>query len=297
VDSSELISIAALSGAAVTLCYASVLDVRTRRVPNQFWIMLSLLGAALIPLRILTDEESIEFLLVLVPIGAILSDVYHDVEGDSAFARSLPALKYGVALASTVSLGILWIDDAYFQPLLAVPILMMVFVVMYILDIIKGGADAKALMALAILFPTAPVLWGFPLISPEYETMEVLFPFALGVLVDAAFAVVFLPALFLVRNLASRDIKFPQMLLGYRIDTNAEKPGFVWLMERMEEGKHRYSTRPKGDEDICDELSRLRENGVSRAWVTPKIPFILPIFAGLILATGVGNVLFLLFGL
>jgi preflagellin peptidase FlaK len=297
VDSPELISVVSLAGALTALCYASILDVRTRKVPNMFWISLSLLGSVLIPIRILVDGESLKYAFILVPIGAILLDVYHEAEGGSLFARILPALKYGIALASTVVLGALWIDDGYFQPLLAVPILMMIFVLMYIFDIVKGGADAKALMALAVLFPTVPAIGELPLVSPQDPIANTLFPFALAVLTDAAFLVVFLPVLFLLRNLAARDVKFPHMLLGYRIDTRLERPGFVWLMERMEDGKHRFSTRPKGDEDIVQELRKLREHGVPRAWVTPKIPFILPILAGLVLAAVGGNILFLLFGL
>ena len=174
--------------------------------------------------------------------------------------------------------------------------MMMVFVAMYALDIIKGGADAKALIALSIVFPFVPAVGDLPLIIPPDPTASVLFPFAFAVLIDAAILVLFLPLGFLARNLSSRDIKFPQMLLGYTIDSGTEAPGFIWLMERVEDGKHRIYTRPRADEDTSEELLKLREYGRSRVWVTPKIPFIVPIFAGLVLATVAGNLLFLLFG-
>ena len=296
-DPSELISIVALAAATVTLCYASVLDVRTRRVPNKFWIFLSLLGVVLIPLRIAADEENLEYALILVPIGAVLLDIYHEAEGDSILVKSLPAMKYGVAVIATIALGALWIDDGYFRPFLAVPILMLVFVLMYMVDLIKGGADAKALVALAVLFPVVPSIGGLPLITPNDPIANVLFPFALGVLTDAAFLVIFLPILFLLRNLVARDVKFPQMFLGYRIDSSVEDPGFVWLMETVEDGRHRTYTRPKGGEDISSELRKLREHGVTRVWVTPKIPFIVPILGGLLFAASIGNIIFLLIGL
>ncbi|MCJ7490204.1 MAG: hypothetical protein MUO87_08730 [Thermoplasmata archaeon] len=295
-DSSEVISIIALLGAATTLGCASFLDIRTRQVPNRFWIFLSLLGIALILLRMKMDEERAEFALILVPIIAILSDVYLDTEGESALARIAPVVKYAIALISVVALGVLWADDSYFQPLLAVPIMMMVFVVLYVLDIIKGGADAKALIALSIVFPFVPAIGGLPLIVPLDPIASVLFPFAFSVLIDAAILVMFLPLGFLARNLASRDIKFPQMLLGYMVDSGTDAPGFIWLMERVEAGKHRIYTRPRADEDTSKELLKLREHGRSKVWVTPKIPFIVPIFAGLVLATVAGNLLFLLFG-
>jgi preflagellin peptidase FlaK len=296
VDPSEVVSVVALLGAAVTLGCASYLDIRTRRVPNRFWILLSLLGIVLILLRIVIDGERPEFALILVPIAAILSDVYLDSEGNSILARSAPVIKYALALITVLALGILWGEDSYFQYLLAVPVMMMVFVLMYVLDVIKGGADAKALIALAILFPVAPAFGGLPMAAPADPVANVVFPFAFAVLIDAAILVVFLPLGFLVRNVAARDIKFPQMFLGYRIDSDTDAPGFVWLMERIENGRHVTHSRPRGEEDFAEELRRLRERGISRVWVTPKIPFIAPIFAGLLLATVVGNIMFLLFG-
>ncbi len=295
-DSSEAISIIALLGAATILGYASILDIRTRQVPNRFWIFLSLLGITLILLRIKVDDERAEFTLILVPIVAILSDVYLDSESSSALAGIAPVVKYAIALISVVALGALWADDSYFQPLLAVPAMMMVFVALYVLDIIKGGADAKALIALSIVFPFVPAVGGLPLIIPLNPAASVLFPFAFSVLIDAAILVMFLPLGFLARNLASRDIKFPQMVLGYMIDSDTDAPGFIWLMEHVEDGKHRTYTRPRADEDTSKELLKLREHGRLKVWVTPKIPFIVPIFAGLVLATVAGNLLFLLFG-
>jgi preflagellin peptidase FlaK len=292
-----MVSVAALLGATATLICASYLDIRTRRVPDRFWILLSMLGVVLILLRIVIDEERREYALILLPIAAILSDVYFDSEGGSILARGAPVLKYALALSSVVALGVLWGEELYFQHLLAVPIMMMVFILMYILDIIKGGADAKALIALAILFPVVPAFGGFPMVAPGDATASVVFPFSFAVLIDAAILVVFLPLGFLVRNIAAREIRFPQMFLGYKIDSNADAPGFVWLMERIEDGRHVTHSRPKGDENLEEELRKLRERGVSRVWVTPKIPFIVPIMAGLILATIAGNLMFLLFGL
>ena len=206
-----------------------------------------------------------------------------------------PFAKYGIAIIMTILLWFLWGDDRYFQHLLAVPLMMMIFVGMYILDILKGGADAKALIALSILFPFHPVIGDLPLITPVGEYADILFPFALAVLIDAAIIVVFLPLVFLVRNLTSRDFRFPQMLLGYTVDLSQSRPGFVWLMERIEDGRHIFYTRPRSDEDLEAELLKLRDHGRSRVWVTPKIPFIVPILAGLVLATVVGNILFAMF--
>jgi len=253
-----------------------------------------MLGVVLLPMRIVVDDAPAEYLLILIPILAILSDVFWDANDDSSLSRYTPLLKYGVALIATVALAMAWADNEYFRHLLAIPIVMIVIVVLYMLDLIRGGADAKALIALAVLFPFYPVIAEIPLILGN-ETLQTLFPFSLSVLVNAAILVVFLPLAFLVTNLVRGDTKFPQVFVGYRMSIESIANQHVWLMERAVDGSHVFYTRPKMEEDLRVELDRLREIGVSRAWVTPKIPFIVPMLAGLFLATIVGNLLFLFF--
>ncbi len=290
----EGLAVLQLAVAISILGYASVLDLRTRRVSNASWIILSIVGVALLPIRIIFDEEPVEFLLVAIPILAILSDVFWDSDNDSALSRYSPLLKYGVAVATTVVLGMMWADDEYFRHLLAIPIVMIVVVILYMLDMIRGGADAKALIALAVLFPVYPMIAGLPLISGS-EALQTLFPFALTVLVNAAILVVFLPVVFLVMNLTRGDLKFPQIFVGYRMPIDGIEGEHVWLMERIVNGDHVFYTRPKAEEDLKVELARLREKGVAKAWVTPKIPFIVPMLASVILTAVVGNFLFLFF--
>ena len=281
--------------AIAVLAYASILDLRTRRVSNISWLVLSGLGVIRLPLRIVIDDAPIEYGLVLIPVLAILSDVFWDANEDSTFSRYLPALKYGIALVSTSILGVLWMADEYFQPLLAVPVAMMVIVLMYMLDLIRGGADAKALISLAVLFPVYPAVAGLPMISAD-ETLQIVFPFAISVLTNAAILTVFLPLAFLITNVIRRDIRSPQMFVGYRSDMDKAMGKHVWLMERIEGGKHVFYSRPRSEEDLRKELGSLREHGITRVWITPKIPFIVPMLAGLIVTVLTGNILFLLFG-
>ena len=294
-DSQEAIAAIQLTAAVAVLGYASVLDLRTRRAPNALWIALSTLGVVLLPIRIVVDDEPIEYAIILIPVLAILADVFWDESGNSALSRFVPAAKYGVAIIATFLLAAAWINEAYFQPLLAVPIVMMVIVLMYMLDLIRGGADAKALISLAVLFPVYPLIASFPLVSAD-EAMQTVFPFAISVLTNAAILVAFLPLAFLVVNLLRRDLKSPQIFLGYRMGIDKVTGKHVWLMERIIEGKHVFYTRPKIEENLTEELTKLREQGVARVWITPKIPFIIPMLAGLLLTAIVGNLLFLLFG-
>ena len=294
--SSDIITILQLAVSAAILVRASHLDLRTRRVPNAYWIVLSLTGIGMMVARLVVDEAPLEYLLVMVPIFAVLSDVFWDHEGGSVLSRAAPVIKYSAAVASLVILLLLWYDDAYFQHLIAVPILMLAIIVMYMFDVIRGGADAKALIALSIMFPFYPDIWNLPVLSIGTDEVQVLFPFAFSVLINAAILVVFLPVLFLLRNMVSRDIRFPQMVLGYRASIDEAGKSFVWLMETIDNGSLVYRSRPKKHDDMEGELDKLRAHGLTRVWVTPKIPFIIPISASFVFTVIVGNLLFPLFG-
>jgi preflagellin peptidase FlaK len=175
--------------------------------------------------------------------------------------------------------------------------MMLVVVVLYILDVIRGGADAKALIALSIMFPFYPNLGPFPLIGADNWQVEVFFPFSFVILVNAAIVVAFMPLVFLARNLVAREFKSPQGFLGYKLDVATARSRHVWLMERIEDGKHRTYTRPMRDEDLSKEINLLAEAGHERVWVTPKVPFIIPMFISLIFTSLVGNLLTVLMGL
>ena len=294
-ESGDAITAAKIAIAAAFLCYASVLDWKTRKVPNAIWIVLTAVALILLPVQILADEQDLEFLLVIIPIIAILSDVYWDAPGDGTAARMVPYIKYAIALLSLVALGLILPWDTYGQHLLGVPVMMLAIVVMYMLDIIRGGADAKALLALSALFPFHPSLGDFPLIRGDTDAAEILLPFAFVILVNAAIIVALTPLGFLTRNLRAGDSRFPQMFLGYRMDINDVEHKHVWLMEKMQEGRHVLSARPQRDEDLKQNIEELVKAGHARVWVTPKIPFIIPITMSLVLSVLLGNILLLFF--
>lgn len=286
-----------LASAFVVLGFASMLDWRTRRVGNQFWIILSVIGLALLVAQVLVDREDVMYLAVLVPILAILSDVYLDDVGEERLGVLAPVVKYSIAVVAIVAVIYLWADDEYFLALAMVPIMMLAFVVMYMLDIVRGGADAKALIALAVLFPFHPEIGDFPLLQPESTLGEIMFPFAFIILVNAAIIVAFSPLAFLAKNIASGDFRFPQAFLGYRMSLEDIEGRFVWLMERVGNGKRVVYTRPRRDEELKKELALLRSAGASKVWVTPKIPFLIPMTLSLALSAVVGSLLLLAFPL
>jgi len=83
------------------------------------------------------------------------------------------------------------------------------------------------------------------------------------------------------------------MLLGYRMEVREARGKFVWPMEYLDGGERKIGLFPKGDERENDLLEELEKAGAERIWVTPKVPFLIPLTLSLLLSTLLGNVIFL----
>ncbi len=176
---------------------------------------------------------------------------------------------------------------------LVVPFVVMFLMILFIRGmhagkIIRGRADARALMTIAILQPLYPHFLGFPIFIPQYvEIMQITFPFVFLVLLYSAIAALFYLLFVFFRNLARKDTGFPEMFIGYRIPIDEVDKQHVWLMERVVNGEHVLYVHPH--EHKKEDLEALKKIGRDRVWVQPKIPFIIYITAGLILAYLIGN--------
>jgi preflagellin peptidase FlaK len=150
---------------------------------------------------------------------------------------------------------------------------------------LKGKADVKALMSIAILVPFYPALFTAYSLPAIYRNVaQVTFPFALEVLMNAAVtAAIYVIYLFFF-NLSRRDTGFPEMFLGYKLKIDDFKKKHVWLLERINEsGTHYLSLTP--DESVEDlELEKFKKRKIEKVWVQPKIPFIVYMLIGFILA-------------
>ncbi|MFB6070327.1 MAG: prepilin peptidase [Halanaeroarchaeum sp.] len=292
--------------AVPVLGWAAYRDVRTRRVPNDVWPPLALLGIGLLVWdgwRIWgTPFDALWLLRVVLSVGIVVP------------------LAYGF-----------WQVGGF------------------------GGADAKAFMVLAVLFPTYPALGLGGILLPLHPTDVGVF--SLTILTNAVVVGLAYPLALGVRNLAAGEPS-ALMFLGHSVpvETIPERHGSLletpdgytrdgldldalrmylrWrgtslatLRDHPElrdpatlpsdpndptDGAVRadgsgdpwgaaafladidsdaYGTTPGQLRDGLDVL--VREDEV---WITPGVPFIVPTFVGLLLALTVGDVLFLALG-
>lgn len=165
--------------------------------------------------------------------------------------------------------------------LAAIPIVIGLVYILYALRLIFGGADAKALMAIAVLAP----LW------PSFTPFTSIMPFSISVLTNSLLVFLGMPIGLLIYNAVNGDFKFPHMLLGIRMPLGEAQRRFVWPMQYVENGKIRTRYFP-AESDPSADLRMLRAYGLRKAWVTPKLPFMIPLCAGFVLSFVVGDVLF-----
>jgi preflagellin peptidase FlaK len=153
--------------AVPVLGWAAYRDVRTRRVPNRTWLPLGLLGVLLLAWELLAH---------LPP---------------AALADRLFLFRVAVSLGFVAPLGyVFWRIGGF------------------------GGADAKALIVLAVLFPTAPLYALDSLRLPLVDTT--LGVFSLTVLTNTVLLALAYPLALAARNLASGEVA-PAMVVGRRV--------------------------------------------------------------------------------
>ncbi len=291
------------------LAAAATADVRTRRVRDPLWVALGTTGLVLLAVDIATSTWNYWNDWLFLGSAAILFfAVFYGrplLEEDGIYLRPLRLLVLAAAAAAWFA-GLLLPTPVYLTQLgmvyryvdniqlAAVPVLILVYQGFYQLGFLRGGADAKAMMALTLLVPYYPDAAPFPILTlpaAVATTMKDLFPFSLTVLVNAAILFLAVPLAYLVVNVARGEFEWPQGLFGTKAPLD-RLPPHVWLMERVGRDGERVAVLfPSRTKDDSEEVAKLRAAGADRVWVQPKVPFLVPLLIGYLLAFFAGNLM------
>lgn len=255
----------------IILLYAIWTDMRARRVPNEVWL--------------------------ITLAGGVVLAVYDWFRGD-------PPVIY----------------------LLLAPVIMAVAYLLWRVRLLFGGADAKCIMAYALLIPYPPALFGAGVAWPH---LIAFFPFAVTMLTNAVTFTLLVPLLYFVTNLFRGHVHPIAMWLGRRVPLERVFTEPVWVMEwvrpapgaaeGVEEGPALADTTEDPDldpdglphidpatiegadvrlhyvptraGDYALNLARLKALGIDEVWVTPKVPFMVPLFLGFLTAWIVGDLI------
>lgn len=285
------------------LFYASYTDLKTRRVRNEVWILMGITGCVLLTIQLILEKMAWEYYLIFVPIGILFAYMFIEFEPLVDLEKKKLNFKLIVLFLIGISVVVFQFytlsEDVFFFQLITIPILILVFYFLYQMRMLHGGADAKALMMIAILVPFYPHLFDFPMVKFASErmtdAMELLFPFAFLVLMNSVLFVIWIFLVLLIYNSAKGNFGFPEMLLGYKMDMEDVEKKHVWPMERIKDGERVLVLFPKSTDS--ESLKELKKLDIKRIWVTPKIPFIAVLTVGFVISVFIGNIFGAIFGL
>mgnify|MGYP002843863928 FL=1 len=155
---------------------------------------------------------------------------------------------------------------------------------------LHGGADAKAMMLATLLIPS----WSgaaFPLYA-NGDSFSTAMPPALSLLIWAGLAFLFLPLLMLVQNARSGDLSPLSMSWhASRMPLSEIPQKHVWLLEEVidkPDGTRGVTRRmrpvrgSRAETEVEAVLDELAAEGLDKAWVTAKHPFLLFVFPAII---------------
>ncbi len=202
--------------------------------------------------------------------------------------RRVPNKLWKLMLLVLVPLDIIEYFVEPFNILFSVFQLAFVFTFCYALYYIGlyGGADAKAIMVLAVAFPVYPAFLAFPLLNKGLGML------AFTTLSNSVLAAPVLILILLLRNALSGDLKFPYCFVGYRVSARAI-PRFHNLLEYVEGNKVvRKLKSVEPTDKMLEELRKAADKGiVENVWVTPGLPFLCFITVGFVIAILAGDLL------
>ena len=285
-EAGEIFGAAAIVVTMIVLIAASVRDWKEREVPDAYWIALGIIGLAMfISFSVYQTGFRWEYVCLAAGTVMILLDIFLDREFNPLIFYIPMALLFVVPLYNNMS-------DDLFRAWASVPVCYLIYVGMYLFNIIRGGADVKCLVTLSVMFPIYPHFFGLPVISIPGNLLSQIFVCSITVLFIAAVLVIPIIIYFAARN--ARESGFSRrMFSGYRMDITDAMGSFVWPLEDIVNGELTPIRIPE-EEETGNIYARLKEAGIESVWVTPMVPFIVLIAIAAAIVLFIGSPLFLI---
>lgn len=268
----------------VIMASACVSDWRKREASELHWALMG--GAGMVFTALHGGGEIWARAMVVSGMALMLFDLLVD--------RDVGAGEQVMIYAAIAALFLIpaAMSDWSFR-MVAIPMLATyaIMLLLYHFELMKGGADVVCLIAMGMVFQHYPVLNGIPLIGPATGIRDAVYLFPLFVLMTALIMTAAVMLIYFVAVNIRRGDTGTMMFFGYRMDLEDVPGSMVWPMQDVIGGE---LVMVRGAVDDPDAVLRLRDAGAERIWVTPKIPFLIPIFAGFLFMVVIGNPLFIL---
>ncbi len=286
VDLPELVNLLLFIAVLTVLASAALSDIRTREVNDGHWTAIGIFG--IIAWTASSIERGLEWGDVAIAAG--MGMIIFDIVWNGERSMRVSALIYG----SIFILFLLPFSVSSSESIAHAGLMILVFYViyqlLYLIGLLRGGADAKCVIALTVAFPVYPGFGIFPLIAIPEGLFSEVFVFSLAVLFYALLFSLTTAIYFIYRNVREGNLS-RRMFSGYVMDVEDALDTYVWPMDDVIDGNLEKIQIPEFTLEVYE---RLMGKGEKQIWVTPMIPFIVPIFVAFIFTGLVGNPLFLI---
>lgn len=278
------------------LFLASAYDVRTREVPDTVWRVLGLAGGATIAIALYQPNTFVPLVAWLVVAAFAFQHFFPWTDllpsGSERFTSIAEVVIALGAVASTTGLAILYGVGPTGVPIAVIAALVVTVFARALFESVSwiGGADAKALMAMAMALPiyaTPAALFG------SGSFLQVV-PFPLNALTNTALLTLLIPVYLALRNASSHEFKWSTGFTSFSLEVSLLPSRYVWVDDPALPPRTSSVQSESAAEDRArrDRQSReLRTLGIERVRVTPQLPFVFLLALGAVLTLLAGNLL------
>lgn len=287
--------------------WAAWMDHKARKVSNEHWLVWVKPAVFIWCLELLARDADWTVFLTASAIVAyasmavigrptvkdILAGNREDIIVSIWYLVSFLGVAFGMVKYSDVDLLDLLLGEAtgmvalYWMTLSG---LLVIFVIDlgWRLRLIHGGADAKALMWVAILIPN----WStMPVITDYNREIILQLPPAISLLMWGGLTFLLIPLVLVVKNLVQGNVKSLRDLRMFWHSTvmslDKVQQSHVWLLSsiiKMPNGqvsvyhRTRAPRRTPSEQELSEQIATLRHNNIEEVWVSYKLPLLVFLF-------------------
>ena len=266
-ECTDVAVLADVAAVVAVMLSAAVSDIRKREIPDRHWQILAAVGP-------------VAYLIFCIGDGGLRWEYVFNCLGMLCAALCFTAGRAGQdvilgAVSAVSAAAVLVFGDR--DPRVIIGLMsqaaVFVFFLFYAAGILRGGADAKCLIALSVSIPAYYDVWHIPVSAPG-DIFSVLFaPVFSVLLIGAAVAAVWCIVWYFIPAEGKR-----REGLRCFMEISAAEKAFVWPAEDIQDGGKTY-TGTCSDEDMSEVYGRLRATGEKEVRVTYMIPFVAPLAA------------------
>jgi len=275
------------------LGYGAWTDHKTRRVPNQTWLISGTLASVLLAYEFTTEEYSLHIWALLVATIVLFYNAFVDEyvldNNQMMLWRAVQVL--GILCAAYFLFSVeseeLSAQDYKLVDVVSISILILLMYVWFYLGPTIGGADVKAIMTIGLV---APFTLSFG--SDTFTAFETRgFPYPFVIFMNSLLLYLLIPLSLAVYNVIKGNLEKPyfQIFFGTKMKIDLARESFVWPMQQIIGGKVVMVAFVKNKDDSDTQWDKLEESGIDNPWITFKIPYIIPLALAFVLSAIFGD--------